>query len=163
MTRLVFFFVVAMVVVFADTANAARRAFVVDQAGIPVASSNGSSPTLAETRDAIIAGAKKLGWLVREDVPGNIKLQLNNAGASVVIDVPYRAGSFDIRYVTSDGLRFSEANGKRTIHGSYKRWVDNLIGSIAGASRSSGSTGAPSPGGDTKLEDLPLPPPGGAK
>ena len=111
------------------TAEAARRAFVIDQTGVPVTNSDGSSPTLEETRAAIIAGAAKHHWVVKEDAPGNIKLQLTNGGATVLVDVPYRAGSFDTRYLSSEGLKYStDANGRRTIHASYRRWVDNLAG-----------------------------------
>jgi hypothetical protein len=46
----------------------------------------------------------------------------------VLVDMSYRAGSFDIRYVDSAGLEYgTDAQGLRIINRNYTKWVGRLM------------------------------------
>jgi len=119
---------------FVQPAHAVRKAFVVDHVGIKVVSPDGSPQPPAEIRSAIIAGADRHGWKVKQDTPEKIQLERaeRNGAIWVTVEVSYRAGSFDIRYGDSAGLEYaSDDQGRRVISRNYQKWVDNLVSTIS--------------------------------
>jgi len=140
--------------IFAGTAQAASRVEIKNHVPIPITKGDGSPATQAQTRAAILAAALKYGWAVVDDAPEKIQLKLDHRRRKMMLtlDVPYTAGTFSIRYVSSEGMQYAESRKKRTIHEFYKRWVDFLTAAIAG-------TVAPVSGpGEDEAQGAPEPP-----
>ena len=113
------------------TLHAAKAYVIEDIEQVHVSNRDYRPLSASEVKAAVIGAATSLGWIVTEAGSESIKLRFERSSARasfwVVIEVPYRDGSFGIRYVDSEGLRFREGGGQRVIHGSYKRWIDNLV------------------------------------
>jgi len=126
----VLFALVAGAVLFAGPAQAARKGFIDDKIGIPLQSPGGAPQSADEIRSAIIAAADRDRWKIKEDAPGRLRLEHSERDGAiwVHVDVSYRAGSFDIRYVDSAGLEYgTDAQGQRVINRNYVKWVGRLM------------------------------------
>ena len=80
--------------------------------------------TPAMAARAIREGALKRGWIPETVDEGLIRCRLNNRGHVVVVDVPYTAHAFSIRYSSSVNLDYDPVT--ETIHRKYNQWVANL-------------------------------------
>lgn len=107
--------------------HAAKAYVIEDVEEIQISDRDYRSLSASEVRAAVVGAATSLGWTVTDAGSESIKLRLERSGYWVVIEIPYSPGKFGIRYVDSEGLRFREGGGQRVIHGSYKRWIDNLV------------------------------------
>lgn len=120
----------ALLAVLSAGAEAARSVPVEDQTNAIL--NIGSKPLGApEIKRAILRAAVSRGWQPINDAAGKVRLQLDEKkkGAyRLVIDIVYNAKNYTIKYVSSDGLKYSESD--RTIHSSYARWTNLLIQSI---------------------------------
>ena len=72
-----------------------------------------------------------LGWVMEERQPGLMRGTLNLRTHQAVVDVPYDARHFSIRYVSSSDLDYSANGGSRgnngpVIHNNYNGWVEYL-------------------------------------
>lgn len=92
----------------------------VDNAAVPPAS--GKPLTQEQVRAAIIRAGGALGWQMKDEgsnkVVGTLVLRTHTA----VVDIPYSATSYSIRYRSSVNLDESGGN----IHKNYNGWIQNL-------------------------------------
>lgn len=75
----------------------------------------------------LIAGAS-LGWVMKEQSPGLIVATLTLRDHLAVVEIPYSATSFSIRYKDSQNLKYNADD--RSIHSNYNGWVQNLNNAI---------------------------------
>ena len=77
-------------------------------------------------REAILKGGANRGWMMKSEKEGCLTLVLNVRGGKhvVVVDVPYTAEEFSVRYVESVNMDYEPATG--AIRGKYVQWVRNL-------------------------------------
>lgn len=77
-------------------------------------------------REAILKGGANRGWMMKSEKEGCLTLVLNVRGGKhvVVVDVPYTAEEFSVRYVESVNMDYEPATG--AIRGKYIQWVRNL-------------------------------------
>jgi hypothetical protein len=94
-----------------------------------------SAPQSPErVRRAILQGASRHDWRVREDKPGRVTLAYEKGSHQVVVDVDYDAQGFQIRYRDSSDMNYELEDGKRYIHPNYNKWIAMLGVSIRDAS-----------------------------
>lgn len=86
----------------------------------------GRSRALADVRDAIVRGGKRLGWSMEDVGPGHLVGTLRLRSHVAVVDVDYTLSSFSIRYRDSQNLLYDG----QTIHRNYNNWIHNLERSI---------------------------------
>ncbi len=84
------------------------------------------------------AGAS-LGWVMEDQQPGLMRGTLNLRTHQAVVDVPYDARRFSIRYVSSTDLDYSgnvaaQNHGGPMIHRNYNGWIENLEHKISAES-----------------------------
>ena len=77
-------------------------------------------------RETILKGGANRGWMMKSEKDGCLTLVLNVRGGKhvVVVDVPYTAEEFSVRYVESVNMDYEPATG--AIRGKYIQWVRNL-------------------------------------
>jgi hypothetical protein len=131
-------------------ANAANDVALVEPGPISMPSAN--SYSMEDVRKAVIAGALRHQWRVESDTPGTVRLILDGRKdrAVLVVDVVYNEKNYSIKYVRSEGLRYTKGDGAvlvanptsntvsrvgsgqaiTTIHSSYARWMKVLTESI---------------------------------
>ena len=107
----------------------------------------GSKPySMEEVRKAVIGGAMRHNWHVESESPGTVRIKLQAPDYQLVMDVVYDVKNYSIKYVSSQGLRYSHADalvksptsntysrgagGAATIHPSYARWMKFLTDAI---------------------------------
>ena len=83
---------------------------------------SGASDT--SVRNAIITAGAGLGWIIREKSPGLLVGTLHLRTHMAVVEIPYSATSYSIRYKDSSNLYYDATN--RTIHSNYNGWISNL-------------------------------------
>ena len=86
--------------------------------------SNKDSVTLDDVRDAVTRAGAGLGWIMIEEEPGRVRGTLKLRGHVAIVDVTFDTSTYNIQYVGSTNLNFSETNG--TIHKNYNGWIQNL-------------------------------------
>lgn len=69
-------------------------------------------------------------WAVDTERPGYVEGKYTGGGWWVRVAVSYVGHSVSIRYLTSDGLNFSDKGDRRYIHANYLKWVKALAGAI---------------------------------
>jgi hypothetical protein len=134
-----FIWFVLPLLIACGSAHAARAITIPDRTDLEVSGPDGKPLGLAETRNAILVGARKRGWQLKGEEPGSVRFYYDyrGGGAGATIEVPYQAGLYSIRYVDSHGLRARESGSRRTIHGTYGRWIRNLVDSVSKAAQGS--------------------------
>lgn len=91
-----------------------------------VAMLDGSPPTAARVKAAILDAARKRRWEVVSTEPGKVTLRYAPRTHEVVIAVRYDDNGFKIEYVSSNNLDYEVKRGKTYIHGNYNVWIANL-------------------------------------
>lgn len=126
----IFFIVFAAAFVMA---NAISREVPLQDVGRTLLVSTSSVPlTLVNVRAAIINGGQTLGWQILGDDPNRLTLKYNKQGKhEVVVAVIYDASGFELKYIDSTSMNFSDKNGTQMIHPNYNRWVQNLTKGIS--------------------------------
>lgn len=125
--------VYALFIVGSPVAMAAHPVYITDQEGVAIpAINNGKSLTVADVKAAILAGASDLGWVVMQESPGSVRLKLDRGKYSIVVDIPFDAKTYGLKYVSSEGLRYKENRNGRSIHSTYQRLTTNLMQAIDG-------------------------------
>ena len=111
--------------VFVALAAGCRSAPIYNVTDAPVVSNKPVSTE--DVEKAIIRGGATLGWQMTPVKPGTIQGTLNLAGRHIaVVDIPYSAKSYSIRYKESVNLDY---NGTE-IHRNYNVWVQQLDNAI---------------------------------
>jgi hypothetical protein len=90
--------------------------------------SNKANVTEADVAGAIKRAGAGLGWAVLEDGPGKMTATLRLRTHTAVVEIPYDAAKYSIRYKDSQDLRYNAEKG--TIHKNYNSWIQNLDSSI---------------------------------
>ena len=93
----------------------------VDQAAVP-----SKTMTSDQVRLAIIRAGDGLGWKMKDDGPGKMIGTLVLRKHVAVVDIPYTATSYSIKYRSS--VELDEKDGK--IHKNYNGWIQNLTRNI---------------------------------
>ena len=89
-------------------------AVVVAPAGKPVSAD--------QVRLSIVRAGSALGWQIKEDGPGKLVGTLILRSHTAVVEIPYSATSYSIKYRSSIDL--NEGDGQ--IHKNYNGWIKNL-------------------------------------
>lgn len=113
---------VALAVVLAGCTS--KPLYNVDNA--PVTSASGKSLKADQVKGAIVAAASSLGWRISDQKPGHIEATLNLREHEAVVDIPYSATSYSIKF--KSGKNIGEKEGQ--IHRNYNGWVQNLDNKI---------------------------------
>ena len=92
----------------------------VDDAAVPTTS--GKPLTQEQVRAAIIRAGSALGWQMKDEGPNKMVGTLVLRTHSAVVDIPYSATNFSIKYRSSVNLDESGGN----IHKNYNGWIQNL-------------------------------------
>ena len=103
-------------------AGCMRTAPIYNVDNAPITSGSAKALGAAQVRQAIIAAGSSLGWRIGDAGPGRLEGTLNLRTHTAVVDIPYSAGSYSIKYKRSENL--NEANG--AIHSNYNGWIQNL-------------------------------------
>ena len=82
--------------------------------------------TLSQRADQIRRAGAGLGWRMEPQAPGLVRGTLNLRAHQAVVDIPYDAQRFGIRYLSSSNLDYDG----RSIHRNYNSWVQNLRNAI---------------------------------
>ena len=67
------------------------------------------------------------GWKVSDYTQNGMTAHLKLRAHTVTVKVEIKETSYIIKYVDSTVLKYKEKKGKRYIHRSYNRWVQNVI------------------------------------
>ena len=92
----------------------------VDNAAVPATS--GKPLTKEQVRAAIIRAGGGLGWQMKDETPDMMVGTLVLRSHTAVVEIPYSATSFSIKYRSSINLDQSGGN----IHKNYNGWIQNL-------------------------------------
>jgi hypothetical protein len=96
----------------------------VDQAS--ATNSSGKSLSSDQVRGAIVRAGAALGWQMKDDGPNKIVGTIQLRKHSAVVEIPYSAKSYSIKYRSSENLE--EKGGQ--IHKNYNGWIQNLTRGI---------------------------------
>ncbi|WP_026802997.1 hypothetical protein [Aliarcobacter lanthieri] len=77
---------------------------------------------------AIKTAGAGLGWQITKVKPGLAQGQLNIRKHTAIVEIPYSANSYSIKYKSSSELNYNAE--KNTIHNNYNGWVQNLSNAI---------------------------------
>lgn len=112
--------VVAIAVVGCTTAPIMN----VDDAAVAVPS--GKSVTSDQVRTAVIRAGSALGWQIKDESPNVLVGTLVLRKHTAVVEIPYSATTFSIKYRSS--INLDEQGGM--IHKNYNGWIQNLTRGI---------------------------------
>ncbi len=98
---------------------------VINLQNIAVTTTNQEAVKAEDVRKAILAGCVASGWTAHEVSPGHMEAKTTVRGKHyVVVDIPYTASTYSIKYKFSSHMEYNEA--KNTIHPNYNSWVNTL-------------------------------------
>lgn len=120
------FHVTAATLVVAAALAGCTSAPIMNVEEAPVATASGKTLSAQDVRGAIVRAGASLGWQMRDEGPNKIVGTLSLRTHTAVVDIPYNAQSYSIRYRSSVNLQ--EANGQ--IHKNYNGWIQNLTRTI---------------------------------
>jgi hypothetical protein len=105
---------------------------VIERPNIPVVTGSGKSVNQADLSRAIISGAAagKQKWEVTPAADGSLKALYKVRSHAVWVNIVPGPDSYSIKYADSVGMKYRVDNGTPLIHGSYNKWVDELVNSI---------------------------------
>jgi hypothetical protein len=97
----------------------------------PVTPASGKRPTLDQVRGAILRGATAQKWQAVASGSGlfTATIVVRNKH-TVVVEIPYSARNFSVRYKSSNNMNYENRNGVDVIHPNYNAWVQNLVSAI---------------------------------
>lgn len=97
---------------------------------VPSTAVPSSKATEESVQKAIMSAGYGLGWNMKVVRPGLIEGTLLLRRHRAVVEIPYSARSYSIRYKDSSELNYNAAN--HTIHSNYNGWIKNLDNAIRG-------------------------------
>lgn len=86
----------------------------------------GERPSAEQMEHAIRSAGAALGWRMEEAEPGLLEGRLHLRDHVAVVEIPYAAGEYSIRYKDSANLNYEDGN----IHPNYNNWIQNLDNQI---------------------------------
>jgi hypothetical protein len=92
----------------------------VDNAAVPTTS--GKPLTKEQVRAAIIRAGGALGWQMKDEGPDKLVATLVLRTHTAVVEIPFSATNYSIKYRSSIDLNESGGN----IHKNYNGWIQNL-------------------------------------
>lgn len=92
----------------------------------PVVTASGKPLSHEQVRGAIVRAGSALGWQMRDERPNLLVGTLNLRKHVAVVEIPYSARGYSLRYRSSENL--DEKNGQ--IHKNYNGWIQNLTRGI---------------------------------
>lgn len=92
----------------------------------PVVSASGKAMSSAEVRSAIVRAGTTLGWQIKDEGPNMLVGTIILRDHSAVVEIPYSAKNYSIKYRSSTNLK--ESGG--SIHKNYNGWIQNLTRGI---------------------------------
>lgn len=110
----------ALVLVAALTGCSVAPILNVDSSPATAAAGKALSPD--QVRSAIVRAGAALGWLMKDEGAGKLVGTLQLRTHTAVVEIPYTAATYSIKYRSSTGLG---ENGTM-IHKNYNGWVQNL-------------------------------------
>lgn len=78
----------------------------------------------AKVEQAIRTAASDLGWSTRKLSGSTLEATLIVRGHEVVIDIPYTAKGYSMKYKDSKNMSYNAE--KKTIHAKYNKWLVRL-------------------------------------
>ena len=99
--------------------QAKAEGFSAAQVGDALTEAKTGQLSTAQVRDAIIEAATDRGWIVKEDDPGKILLEIFVRSHSAMVTINYSSTTYDITYTDSENLLYDGAN----IHRNYNKWI----------------------------------------
>ena len=96
----------------------------------------GKTLTEEQVKNAIVTAVTGRGWTVDNTEARRIVASHSRGSHAATVEIIYAAGSYSIRYLSSERLRYSDGGGAPTIHPVYNSWARNLKLSIDSALRS---------------------------
>jgi hypothetical protein len=87
-----------------------------------VISSANQKASLGDVEKAIMRAGSALGWEMKATAPGMIAGTLRLRTHLAVVDIPYTAQTYSIRYRSSENLGYDGSS----IHSNYNGWIQNL-------------------------------------
>ena len=91
-----------------------------------ITSSSGKPMSNAEVRSSILRAGAALGWQMKDEGPNMLVGSISLRDHSAVVEIPYSARTYSIKYRSSTNLK--ESNG--SIHKNYNGWIQNLTRGI---------------------------------
>ena len=92
----------------------------------PAVNAAGRTLNQDQVRGAIVRAGAALGWQIRDDGPNRLVGTLMLRTHTAVVEIPYSARSYSIKYRSSVNL--DEKDGQ--IHKNYNGWIQNLTRGI---------------------------------
>jgi hypothetical protein len=117
-------YVIAAVLAVLVVACATVPIMNVDNAAVPA--QGGKQPTADQVKMAIMRAGGALGWQMKEEAPNKLVGTLMLRTHTAVVEIPYSATSYSIKYRSSTNLDESGGN----IHKNYNGWIQNLTKGI---------------------------------
>jgi hypothetical protein len=108
--------------------------FLVGCAGVPImditdatiVTASGTALSKADVRSAIVNAGSNLGWEIEDTNPDMLVLTIKLRAHMAVIEIPYSATNYSIKYRTSVNLDAKSG----LIHKNYNGWIKNLTRDI---------------------------------
>ncbi len=82
--------------------------------------------TQEDVAGAIISAGRSLGWIMKEQGPGQILGTLHLRSHTAIVDINYDLTQYSITYNNSTDLDYDGTN----IHSNYNGWIQNLSNAI---------------------------------
>lgn len=105
---------------------------IVDYDNVAVVTGSGK-PASAQAVGVAISNAAANGkrvWNVQRTAPDKMRATYHVRQHAIVVDIGYSSKAYSIHYAGSDNMKYSDANGKKTIHPYYNTWVDEFKSGI---------------------------------
>jgi hypothetical protein len=120
------FHTILAAVLVAAAAVGCSTAPIVNVNDAAVASPSGKPLSHDQVRGAIVRAGASLGWQMKDEGPNMMVGTLQLRKHTAVVEIPYSASSYSIKYRSSVNL---DENGG-TIHKNYNGWIQNLTRGI---------------------------------
>lgn len=117
--------VVAVLAVAASLA-ACQSAPILNVNDAAVSSAAGKTVSNEQVMGAIVRAGAALGWQMKDERPNVLSGTLQLRTHTAVVDIPYSATAYSIKYRSSANLGETNAN----IHKNYNGWIQNLTRGI---------------------------------
>jgi hypothetical protein len=108
------------------TLTACNTAPVLNVNDAAATNSTGKPLTHDQVRSAVVRAGAALGWQIKDEGPNKLVGTITLRKHVAVVDIPYTANSYSIKYRSSENL--DEKGG--TIHKNYNGWIQNLTRGI---------------------------------
>lgn len=118
-------FALAALIALPPTAQAG--ALLVDPDPVAVPAKLSAEQVATEIKRSLVGR----GWAVTKEEAGRIDATLSLRSHIARIAIDFDGEKVQVRYVSSENLKYEEKKGRRTIHKNYLSWVGNLTGDIS--------------------------------